>query len=133
MHATPMRFSGFIRPHTEWKGEGDREGSMSTFCQPKIVKCTKFQASHIYVDAVWKFFNYICTTSHTHTHTNTQANIYVCGCGIENTLYALWLCENSFNLKQIRNDNNDEIISYQHAKSERETVENRERKRERQK
>lgn len=53
-------------------------------------------------------------------HAHTHVHVYGCGRGIENTLYALWLCENSFNLKQIRNDNNDEIISYQHAKNGRE-------------
>lgn len=65
----------------------------------------------------------------THTPTHTHADVYGCGRGIENTLYALWLCENSFNLKQIRNDNNDEIISYQHAKSERKRDKRREEER----
>lgn len=88
MHATPMRFSGFIRPH---KGEGERQreterGACQLFANRKLSNAQNFKRRTF---MLMRFESFLITFAppRTHTHRNTQAHI--CVCGIENTLYAL--------------------------------------------
>lgn len=77
----------YARTQSERERETER-GACQLFANRKLSNAQNFKRRTF---MLMRFESFLITFAppRTHIHTNTHAHIYVCGRGIENTLYAL--------------------------------------------
>lgn len=75
MHATPMRFSGFVRPHTDSVKEREREGEgkCQLFANRKLSNAQNFKRRTF---MLMRFESFLITFAPPHTHAHTHIHMY---------------------------------------------------------